>query len=282
MNLSKISSTFLFTILLLFLFKIPARGESVLDEIRETRILKVAIREDAIPFGYRDNQGNFRGMCLDFIALLRQKILSEIDGTVITIRLVESNLFNRFTLVEDDLVQIECGPNTIRNNLKFHIKFSAPFFVTGTQFLVRKEEEKNIDLDNDLADISLGVLRNSSTELYLRKNYPKANIILFQGVRGRTRGVQAVVRGKIDAMVSDGILLLGETIVQGFAFDKNYVLLPNKPITCDYYGMILPQDDPEWENLVNSVIAEFKEDKNQWLDEISDYIDQTARYCSQE
>jgi polar amino acid transport system substrate-binding protein len=266
-------------ILCLILPILPARAGTTLDNLRQNKVLRVGIREDAVPFGYRSNQGHLSGLCIDFIALLKQKILTDFDQDILSIRLVESNLVNRFRLVEDNTVDLECGPNTITKNPRSNISFSQPFFVTGTQFLIKKDQKDKIDLTSDLADVSLGVLRGTSNEVYLKKTYPEANIVLFQGVTGRTRGVQALSRGNIDGMVSDGILLLGEAIISGLAIDQDYVLFPDKPITCDYYGMILPRDDPEWTALVNTVIEQFSATEDNWLKEIRVYLNQVRNDC---
>ena len=36
--------------------------------------------------------------------------------------------------------------------------------------------------------------------------------------------------------------------------NTGYVLTPNNSLSCEQYGFILPVDNPEWKNLVNSVI----------------------------
>ena len=37
---------------------LPAKSETVLEKIKRTGLLEVAMREDAIPFGYRDSNNN--------------------------------------------------------------------------------------------------------------------------------------------------------------------------------------------------------------------------------
>ncbi|ELR98127.1 amino acid ABC transporter substrate-binding protein [Gloeocapsa sp. PCC 73106] len=270
---------FLLVFSCLLVSTLPAQAETTLENIQKTGILKVGIRDDAIPFGYRDYQDHFSGVCIDFVDLLKKRILTKLNRKIISVALVESNLFNRFRLVEDNVVHLECGPNSIKEDLEFNVIFSNPFFVTGTQFFLKKNQLENINLNGNLSNVSLGVLRNTNTEAYLRANYPQANIILFQGETGRARGVQAVGGERIAAMVSDGILLLGEAIAQGLPVEDNYTLLPEKPITCEYYGMILPKDDPQWEELVNSAIAEFETTETTWFIEIEDYVKTIENYC---
>ncbi|MGF1481409.1 MAG: amino acid ABC transporter substrate-binding protein [Cyanophyceae cyanobacterium] len=223
----------------------------VLEEIRETSELRVGIRVDAAPFGFVDANGDLAGYCLRFVNLLRQQVKQALNKDVLLVRLYRSSTANRFSLVDDRIAYLECGPNTIRNNLPDSVEFSEPFFVTGTQFLVRKEDR--VDPSDNLAEQTIGVLQGTTTEALLANLYPQADVRTFRGAAGRTRGVEALSRGQIDAFVSDGILLLGEVAQQNLSL-SSYELTPPRPLTCDRYGMILPANDPQWRNLVNATI----------------------------
>ncbi|MFM7192984.1 MAG: amino acid ABC transporter substrate-binding protein, partial [Microcystaceae cyanobacterium] len=47
---------------------------TVLETIRTTGLLKIAIREDAVPLGYRDLNNDWSGICLDFAAILKRQV----------------------------------------------------------------------------------------------------------------------------------------------------------------------------------------------------------------
>lgn len=263
-----------------FLYPANASAETVLEKIARTGLLEVGIREDAIPFGYRDSNNNLEGLCLDFIQILREELKRELNLEVISVKIYKSTLFNRFDLVENGTVDLECGPNTIRENIDRSVNFSRPFFVTGTQFLIRRENRQNLNL-NTLEGSRIGVLRDTTTENLLREKYPKATLQEFQGATGRLRGVQALKRRNIDAFASDGILLLGEAIVLGLSLEKEYTIVPKNPLDCEYYGLILPSDNTRWKELVNSVIimAQDREILQQWFGEIAPYFIETLNYC---
>ena len=92
--------------------------------------------------------------------------------------------------------------------------------------------------------------------------------------------IKAITNGSIDAFVSDGVLLSGEIERQNLAQD-NYQLIPEKPLTCDFYGLILPKGDRQWNNLVNAFIRSKQERELQekWL---GDYLSKAffdADYC---
>jgi polar amino acid transport system substrate-binding protein len=262
------------------LFPIKSSAETLLEKIYRTGLLEVAIREDAVPFGYRDASNNLEGLCLDFIQLLREELKNKLSLKVISVKIYKSTLFNRFDLVENGTVDFECGPNTIRDDTDRAIAFSRPFFITGTQFLVRRTGGKNINLST-LEDVTIGILRDTTTSNLLRQKYPEATFREFQGATGRERGVQALARGNIDAFASDGILLLGEAIVLGLSLEEDYAIIPTNPLNCEYYGLILPANDPGWKNFIDGVIitSQNRDILRQWFAEIAPYFRETVAYC---
>ncbi|WP_238987034.1 hypothetical protein [Lyngbya aestuarii] len=53
---------------------------------------------------------------------------------------------------------------------------------------------------------------------------------------------------------SDGLLLVGEVLRQPEVSKADYALVPSEPLTCEFYGMILPEGDIAWLNTINSLI----------------------------
>jgi polar amino acid transport system substrate-binding protein len=261
---------------------LKAEPENRLAKIQRTGVLSVAIREDAPPFGYLDASKNLQGYCLDFFELLESQLLASqlIDGgerNSLSIKLLKSTTTNRFSLVADQLVDLECGPNTIRSDPPENTGFSTDFFQTGTQFLVKQDNP--LDLESDLEGSVLGVISNTTTAKYVAQRYPKATLRQYRGLAARVRGVQAVSQGKLDAMISDGILLRAEAQQQGLS-SAEYPLVPEVPLTCDRYGMIIHGNDPQWQELVNSVInsPEAIALADQWFGSLYSYT-QVAQEC---
>ena len=245
----------LVTLSLLTLFQslcpVFAQEETVLEAIARTGILKVALREDAPPFGYQNANGVRVGFCLDFFEELEDALKETLKREVLLIKIFESTLVNRFDVVENKLVHLECGPNTIRDIKDKQISFSRPFWVSGTQFLISNNSSVSVDVNGSMDGVKIGVLRHTTTEALLNNRFPDAEIKKFQGVTGRRRGVQAMKQDRIQAFAGDGILLLGEAVLQNL---QGFQLVPTLPLDCEYYGLILPEDDDNWQTLVNSVI----------------------------
>jgi len=73
----KLTDKLLFLLLLagfFFFSEAPVKAETTLEEIQRTGVLKVGIRTDAIPFGYRKPNGELTGYCLDFFAALKERV----------------------------------------------------------------------------------------------------------------------------------------------------------------------------------------------------------------
>lgn len=251
----------------------PPRDESVLAEIQRTGVLKVAFRKDAAPFGYINQADQWDGYCGD-LAIALTDYLSETLNAPIGIELVEltSTLQNRFDLVRDGSVHLECGPNTIRQDVS-GVSFSTPFYVTGAKLLVPSQQAT---ANFALPGVRLGVLQDTTTASFVRENYPRADIVLFSGVDNREQAVQAVASGEIDAFVGDRVLSEAELERQNLS-PSQFALVPETPLTCEYYGLILPNNDASWQTTVNQFLQRFRTEEkapSQSLQEIEHCVNQ--------
>ncbi len=261
----------------------PPREESVLEEIKRTGVLKVAVRSDASPFGYRGDNGNWTGYCADFVKSLEQYLEQKLklSGGIHTIEL-PSSLENRYQLLQQDNVHLECGPNTIRSDIE-EVTFSQPFFATGTQFLVPNNKVSQINQSSDLANLKIGVLNNTTTQKFVEEEFPSTEKVVFEGAGARSQAVKALTNNSIEALVSDSILSIGEIERQGLAAN-NYTLLPKRPLTCDYYGMLLPNNDNQWRDLVDEFIISKRGEQIyvKWLDKFTEDVVFAVDSCNRQ
>lgn len=253
----------------------PLKAETILERIESKGLLRVGINANEIPFSYRDNSRQLRGICLDLINLIQEEIKSTLDRQIITIHFFNSNLTNRFQLVGDGIVDLECGANSIREIEDYEVSFSEPFFVTGIQFLVVRDKANQLINDTAIEDVRIGVLSNTTTEQYVRQRFLQAQINLFTGINGSALGVRAVENDRIDAFADDGILLLGAATSLNMSLNRDFILLPQTPVTCEKYGLVLPKNDPDWKELVDRVIT-----ANQEKEIVSDWFVLANRFIN--
>lgn len=257
----------------------PSSSPDILTEIAETGTLKAAIRTDAPPFGYLDSDGQWTGYCFDLLNALRQDLTQAVNRPVeIELVLLPSNLENRFQLVQDQTVQLECGPNTIRQDIE-GIAFSQPFFYTGTQFLVAQDTAASWNSQIP-PDLRIGALANTTTEQFLQRQYAQSPVTYFDGTNGTQAAIDALNTNTIDAFANDSILLRGELIQQQLPA-ANYALFPQEPLTCDAYGLILPADDRAWRNQISAFLNSEQSSRirDQWLTASVPEEVSTLEYC---
>lgn len=259
----------------------PLRKESILEEINRTGVLKVAVRSDAKPFGYLDQNFNWTGYCAGFINSLEQHLEMEFNlpGGLQVVKL-PSNLSNRYQLIQKNQVHLECGPNIISNDIE-DVTFSQPFFGTGTKFLISRDVSNQIKEINDLAYLTIGVIKNTRTEQFIEAKYPTTETVYFDGPTARADAVDALNRKTIEALASDSILSIGE--IERQALDPNaYDLLPKQPLTCDYYGMLLPHSDRQWQNTINDFLRSqtLKKAESHWIEGLSEELLSAIDYCN--
>ncbi|MGC9502476.1 transporter substrate-binding domain-containing protein [Baaleninema sp.] len=255
---------------------------SVLSDIEKTGELRIGIQDDAIPFGYRDSNRNLRGYCLAFAELLQNEVRDRLDSSVLPIiKLIPSSPSTRFDLIRSGRIHIECGPNTIRDDIE-GVTFSRPFFLTGLRLLVRQNARDRFENRESWDGLTIGVVADTLAEEMLVDRYPDADLVRFRGSVATAQGVTAL-QGSLDGFIEDEVLLLGEMVKLQLSLSE-YSFFPEDPLTCELYGMVLPDNDPEWRAFVNQLIASDRADNllRTWFRDVADYILPTIDYCREE
>ncbi len=251
---------------------------SIIEEIKETGILKVAYPRNTEPFGYLDQNGDWGGFCAFYGQQLANYLTKELDFLVQPkVVVFPSNLNNRFDLVADGQVHLECGANTITEDVT-KVNFSLPFFVTGTYFLIPKTAINQFNPNQSLAQSKIGVLKDSITASFLDQKYPQAQPVYFEGVEAIETAIQALENQEINAIIDDGVLLQNKLANDNSLSDK-YRVVPQLPLRCDFYGLLLPKDDTEWENLVNKFMDNSSLIEDYFPGEISEKLAEASNYC---
>ncbi|WP_041933908.1 amino acid ABC transporter substrate-binding protein [Gloeothece verrucosa] len=237
---------------LICLGNFPAQvdAETVLEKIQRTGELNAGARIDAIPFGYKTDKGEWTGYSVDLLKLIQQDLEKKFNKPI-KLNLKEVTIDSRFQAIEKQEVEIVCGATTVTQQRLEKVDFSLPFFMTGSQFLVKLEDAANFDINGTLKDVSIAYIPHTTTDEIIRQIYPFAR---WQPVRNREEGVKKLKQGAVTAVVSDGILLVGEIVRQGNE-PRDFEIMPNVPMTTELYACILPKNNPEWQEFVDQTIS---------------------------
>ncbi len=254
-NMKTKLATIALSLILSVILPLPSLAGTVLEDIKRTGVLKAGIRQDAPPLGFVSADGKWEGYCIELMELLGKRLQDQLQlSQPIQVQFIPSTLENREQLVKEGKAHLECGPNTIMRNPQPGIVYSDRFLATGVHLLVRPDNQPYILPSGALENISIGVLPDSLTQQFISSRYSLAKVVEYPGVDGRKNAVEDVVQGRLNAFASDGLLLVGEVLRNPSISTQDYALVPQEPLTCEFYGMILPEGDISWINTVNSLI----------------------------
>ena len=251
--------------------QLPSQAETTIERIQRTGVIRAGAWQDAKPFGYINENGEWVGYSIDMLMVIQNQ-LEKVLKQPIKLELIEVNTDNRFERVMKNQVDISCGPTSFTWNREKYIDFSLSYFVTGTQFLV--PSGKKLDSLEDLRGLRIGVEANTTNEAILKAWDSQLNLVT---VANRSDGLEQLQEGKIDIYASDGILL--EALKATATKPNAWEIIPKDDlINRESYACLLPENDSRWRDFVNYSILraiqgylindlEFKQMFDQWFGE---------------
>ena len=235
----------LLTLLSTFLISgTPAYAETTIERINRTGVIRAGARKNAKPFGYIDQQGNWVGYGIDMMSIVKSQLEKALKKSL-KLELVEADTENRFDLIQENKVDIACGPDSFTWNREKYVDFSLSYFVTGTQFLLPKGTQLNSL--KDLRSYKIGVQPQTTNEAILKVLDSRLKLV---SVSNSDEGLTKLENGEIGIYVGDGLLL--EAIKAQASNPQNWEIIPEDDlINRESYACLLPENDSRWRDFVN-------------------------------
>ena len=194
------------------------------QSILKRGIIIVGTSFDSKPFGFRDSNGNIKGIEPD----LAREIAKRIFGSEKKVVFKHISPRDRIQSVDSGDVDMIISTMTITPQRKKVIEFSDPYFVAGQAICVKKTS--NIDSYHDLANKNVIVILGTTGESNLRNLTPNA---IIQGYINNADAFNAFRNHENDAISTDDSILLGLVME-----NNNYKLLPER-LSKEPYGVAL-------------------------------------------
>ena len=224
-----------------------AQAETTLEKIARTGTFVVGTRTGSPPFGFIDKQNNWGGFSVDLAKLVHANIEKKL-GKPIKFELKESTPATRIPLLTSGAVDLIAGTMTITRARRDSLDFSAVFFVTGAQFLVKKGSP--IRGVQTIAGKRIGAQQGSTNEKALREKYPQAQLVVFPD---QPAAFTALVQGKIDAYTNDGVQLAG---LKAKAPNPGEWDVVGEFFTYEPYGMAMRKGESDFRNVVDFTLMD--------------------------
>lgn len=226
-----------------------------MPEIQRRGYLKIAVKDNLRPLGFRDANGNLQGLEIDLAKRLAVDLLGKDDA----VKLQPVANRDRLRVVLEKKVDLAIASVTATESRARLVNFSVPYYFDRTTFVTKNTSIKQL---KDLAKGKIAVLNNSSTIAQLKYFIPNAELV---GVNSYTQARELIESNGADAFAADTSVLSGW--VQEY---PQYRLLPTQLSTFPL-SVVMPKglQYDELRRRVNNAIARYIE--SGWLKERTQY-----------
>lgn len=158
----------------------------------------------------------------------------------------EAPSIQRETLIKNGEVDFIVGTYSINESRLKSVDFAGPYYIAGQSFLVRADDDRITD-DQPLTDgMKLCSVSGSTSAQNAKKYFPGVQLQQFDSY---SSCVEALARGKVDALTTDDIILAGYAAQYPGEFK-----VVGKPITTEKYGIGLAKGMDAARGKINDAI----------------------------
>ena len=168
-----------------------AIAETLAEKIARTGTLTAGTSKDALPFAYRNDEGELVGYSVDILELITQQLEVEYDREI-ELELVALEPKARIPQLIAGQVDIVCDASSFTWKRDRQIDFSFSYSSAGTRLLTEKGRDY-WDAES-LAGQRIGALAKTTNEKTIRRIQPQAEIII---VKDRAAGFAALEMAKL-------------------------------------------------------------------------------------
>lgn len=225
------------------------------SEIKSRGELKVAVKDNLRPLGFKNEQENLVGLEID----LARKLAEELLGDAEAVDYLTVTNKERLQVVLNDEVDLAIARVSVTTPRARIVDFSPYYYLDGTSIVTKNPEIKSI---HGLTRSKIAVLKNSVTIAVLRNKLPQAKLV---GVDSYQEALQLIETNQADAFAGDRSILTGW--IQEY---PTYKLLPER-LSGAALAIVMPKglQYKELRFQVNQAISRWR--KSGWLDERIEY-----------
>ena len=222
----------------------------VLDRISQDKTIRIAYREDAPPFSYKDKIGEPAGFMVDLCRGVAKKLAEQLNLTPLNVTYVAVTAADRFETIRRQKADLLCEPTSATLSRRELVDFSLATFVDGASLMIRADGPHDLKA---MSGKKIGVLAGTTTEQGLR-NTLKAVGITADIIPAKTHaeGLSMLDDGKISAYFGDRSILV--SLIRGSKAPRKLALAENY-LSVEPYALALPHGDDEFRLAVDRTLS---------------------------
>lgn len=114
----------------------PTTLAATLDDIRQSKTLRVAYREDAPPFAYKTPAGQPSGYMIELCQAAAKQLAQQLKIPDLKVAYVPVTTLNRLDAIIQNKADLLCDSLTQTVERRKVVDFSVPTFIDGTSFAI--------------------------------------------------------------------------------------------------------------------------------------------------
>lgn len=227
----------------------PSAGEStagehsVLDKIRETKVLKVGTDATFAPFEFKNEQGEYDGFDIDLIHAVAEELGAE------TVEFVDTEFKGLIPGLQAKHFDVIASAMYITEERRETIEFSRPYFPGGLSIMVQKDNDEIQSID-DLKGKKVAVQIGTKSLVFLQENYPEIETIELEK---NVEMFMELETGRADAVVT------GRPAALVYAKESGNVKVLDQELTVELYGYGIRKEDDDLREAINEALQTLEE-----------------------
>jgi ABC-type amino acid transport substrate-binding protein len=227
-----------------------AASAGVLDRISQDKTIRIAYREDAPPFSYKDKIGEPVGFMVDLCRDVAKRLAEQLNLASLNVTYVPVTAADRFEAIQQQKADLLCEPTSATLSRRELVDFSIPTFVDGAGLMIRADGPHDLKA---LAGQKIGVLGGTTTEQALRNSLKLAEITAdVIPAKTHADGLAMLDDGKVSAYFGDRSILVS-LIRDSKAPDK--LMLAENYFSVEPYALALPRGDEAFRLAVDQALS---------------------------
>jgi ABC-type amino acid transport substrate-binding protein len=229
---------------------IPVSADTI-DKIRADQTIRLAYREDAAPFSYKDaNAAEPAGYIVELCRAVVAKLKDDLGLPSLKVAYVPVTAANRFDAIEKHDADLLCEATTETLSRREKVDFSIPTFVDGAGLLSRDPKMSKL---SGLTGRKIGVLAGTTTEDELRRQLQKSGIPAdVIPAKTHAEGLAMIDSGKTSAYFADRSILM---FMIKDAKDPSKLFIADNYLTVEPYALALARGDDKFRLAVDTALS---------------------------
>ncbi len=161
--------------------------------------LRVGVSPDSPPLIFKQG-GQISGVEADFA----RKLSKELNRELVFVEVPWSKQIN---YLEENKTDIIMSGMSITSTREYRVNFTKPYMVSGLTAIFRRTDYAPAGLFQSVMrhqSSSIGVIKDTTGEIFSRNSYEKAKILVFNDKEG---AVAALKKGKVNMVIHDAPLI---------------------------------------------------------------------------